>query len=69
MYQGKYYLSIQDLMTLMGTNNPSTVYRQHKALRDAISPGKRNITIREFCKVEEHEFQEIWDILRPGQAY
>lgn len=69
MYHGKHFLNHQDLKLLMGTNNITSAYRRHKAICEAIQPGKHSVTILEFCKHEGYEFDEIWKILRPGLEY
>lgn len=69
MYRGKHYLSIQDLKLLMGTENNSTAYHRFNIICEAIRPGKRNLTIKEFCRFEGHDFEEIWEVLRPGEKY
>lgn len=69
MYRGKHYLSIADLKLLLGTENDSTAYKRFRAICEAIRPGKRSLTIMEFCNFEGHEFQEIWGMLRPGISY
>jgi hypothetical protein len=69
MYRGKHYLSIADLKLLLGTENDSTAYKRYRAICEAIRPGKRSLTIQEFCRFEEHDFEEIWGILRPGAVF
>jgi hypothetical protein len=69
MYRGKHYLSYEDLQLLMGTENKSTVYARFNTICEAIRPGKRNLTIKEFCLFEGHDFEEIWEVLRPGIKY
>jgi hypothetical protein len=69
MYRGKHYISIQDLMSLMGTENKSTAYARFRTICEAIQPGKRNLTIKEFCRFEGHDFEEIWEVLRPRIEY
>jgi hypothetical protein len=42
--------------------------RRHKKIREAILPGKRSLTIKEYCAFEGCDLAEIWAILRPGKA-
>ena len=51
-------------MTLMGTVHYNTAQVRHKAIRDSIMPGKKGLTIREYCKAEGYEFEEVWGELR-----
>ena len=63
MNQGPHFLSIKDLMTLMGTNNYNSAFKRHKAIRDAIKPGKKGLTVREYCEYEGYEVAEVMGIL------
>lgn len=64
MNRGRIYLSIEDLMKLIGTKNRSTAYSAHKTIREALKPGKMNLTIREYCEYTGDGFEEIWRELR-----
>lgn len=69
MYRGKHFLLIEDMKLLMGTENDSSAYKRFRAICEAIRPGKKSLTIREFCEFEGHEFDEIWGILRKDEIY
>ncbi len=58
------YLTIRDLMELTGSNSYTGTARSHLAIRDAIAPDKRKITIREYCQYEGVSFEEVWEFLR-----
>ena len=50
MNKGKDFLTISDLMKLLGTKYYNSAQRRHKAIRDSINPGKKSLTICEYCK-------------------
>ncbi len=62
--QGLIYLSVADLAKLMGTNRMRTAFERHKSIREALAPGKRSLTIREYCRYENEDFEEVWGYLR-----
>ena len=64
MNRGKLYLSHEDLMILMGTDRKSTVYKYHRAIRDSIKLGKKNLTIWEYCQYTGDNYPEIYFELR-----
>lgn len=58
------FLSVKDLQRLMGSKNPQSASRRHKKIRDSILPGKRSLTLHEYCAYEGCQYAEIWAILR-----
>ena len=66
MYYGEIFLTIQDMMKLMGTSTYENGRRRHKVVRDAIRKGKCCLTIREFCRHEGLVYEDIWKYLRDG---
>ena len=58
------FLSIKDLMLLMDTDHYDSAQRAHKAIRDAIAPNKRKLTIKEYCDYEMLSYDEIYKFLR-----
>ena len=60
------FLSVKDLMRLMGTHNYGSAAKRHKKIRESILPGKRSLTLREYCAFEGCDPAEIWAILRTG---
>ena len=64
MNRGKYYLSPEDLMTLMGTYSKRSAYKVHQNIRESIKPGKMNLTIMEYCKYSGDDFEEVFLMLR-----
>jgi hypothetical protein len=62
------YLTIKDLMKLTGSYSYAGTGNTHRALKDAIAPNKRKITIREYCTYEGVSFEEIWEFLRSKPA-
>lgn len=65
MYRGKHFITPEDMMLMIGTPNRSTAHYRFKAICEAIKPGKRSLTIREFCRFESLDYQEVWEMLRP----
>lgn len=59
------FLTIKDLMRITGVENYYSVARAHLAIRDAICKGKRKLTIREYCKYEGLDYDEMLKFLRP----
>jgi hypothetical protein len=63
MNRGKDFLSVKQLMVLMGTDCYNSAWKRHKAIREAISPGKRALTVTEYAHFEGMEEAEIHRIL------
>jgi G:T-mismatch repair DNA endonuclease (very short patch repair protein) len=64
MNQGKTFLSIKELQSLMGTAWYGSAKRRHKAIRDRIRPGKPDLTIREYCEFAGLRYRETYRTLR-----
>ncbi len=66
IYTGGIFLTIRDLMKLTGSESYNSSGNQHRAIRDCLSIGKnkRNLTIYEFCKYEQIDFEYVWKYLR-----
>jgi len=62
--KGPLFLSINDLMQLMGTPHYKSAQRRHQTIRDALAPGKTALTIKEYCDYEQIDFQEVYFELR-----
>lgn len=62
--RGKIYLSVEDLMELLGTNRKSTAYNTHHVIRESIQAGKRNLTIWEYCQYTGDNYPEVFFSLR-----
>ncbi len=58
------FLSVKDLMLLVGGNNIRSAQRMHRVIRDSLGTDKRKLTIKEYCKYEQLNFDEIWFALR-----
>ena len=58
------FLTIKDLMELNGSYSYGSCANQHKAIRDSISSRKRKLTIHEYCKYEQIDFEYVWKFLR-----
>ena len=51
--EGGIFLSIKDLMRLIGSDSYSSTAKEHVAKRDALSKKKRaQLTIKEYCDYE-----------------
>lgn len=61
------FLTIRDLMEITGSDSYAGTARSHLAIRDAISPDKRKLTVREYCQYESVSFEEVWEFLRAKQ--
>jgi len=60
-------MTVEDLQALHGIQHYSNAARMHKQIRLGVSGGveKRFLTIREYCKYQQLNFDEIWYVLRP----
>lgn len=58
------FLTIKDLMKLIGSNNYSSCANQHKVIRDCIAKGKKKLTVKEYCDYEKLDFKEITAFLK-----
>lgn len=58
------FLTVKDLMLIIGCDNLRSTQQAHKAIRDALCKDKRKLTIKEYCKYEGLDFKEIWAFLR-----
>ena len=61
---GGIFLTIKDLMKLLGSNNYSSCANQHKIIRDSIANGKKKLTVKEYCDYEKIEFDVVWKFIR-----
>jgi hypothetical protein len=64
MNHGKIYVSVDDLMQLMGSGNRRSAYNYHKTIRESIQTGKKNLTILEYCRYFCENYYEIYIALR-----
>lgn len=78
MNKGKAYLSAEDLAVLMGTGSLNAAYKQHRSIREAlktcrnisecqnncICPEKKNLTILEYCRFVDDDYEHIYWLLR-----
>ncbi len=64
MNQGPMFLSIKDLQKLMGTAWYNSAQKRHKAIREAIRPGKKDLTIREYCEYTGASHRQTHKMLR-----
>ena len=61
---GGIFLTIKDLMTLMGSNSYTSVAKEHMEIRDALQKKTKRITIKEYCEYEKIDFAYVWEVLR-----
>ena len=62
------FISVKDMMELMGTTRYTTAWKRHKSIREAISPGKKGLTVKEYCKYEGYSEEEINLLLNRGNG-
>ncbi len=66
MNRGKDFLSVKDLMILMGTDCYNSAWKRHKAIREAIRPGMRSLLISDYCEFEGMREELLIGILGKG---
>lgn len=64
MNRGEIYLSVDDMMKLMGSYSRGSAYRKHLEIRRRIAVGKKNLTVKEYCEVMGEDFKVVWGFLR-----
>jgi hypothetical protein len=64
MNQGPMFLSIKDLQHLMGTQWYNSAQKRHKKIRERIRPGKKDLTIREYCDFTGGSYRQTYQALR-----
>ncbi|MGZ3931685.1 MAG: hypothetical protein ACXVNO_01475 [Bacteroidia bacterium] len=62
--EGGIFLTIKDLMRLIGSDSYTSVAKEHMAIRDALEKKTKKITIKEYCEYEKIDFAYVWDFLR-----
>jgi hypothetical protein len=62
------FLTITDIQNLLSVHYDTAV-KLHVAARDALKKKTKYITIREFCKSEDMDFEEVWRFLRGDEPY
>lgn len=63
MNRGKDFLSVKQLMVLMGTNCYNSAWKRHKTIREAILPKKKGLTLTEYCEYEGYSIDQIKNLL------
>ena len=71
---GGIFLSVKDLMRLKGSENYRSAAREHSDIRATLAKLvkkrnrrswiKRHLTIKEYCRMEDLDFKEVWEFLR-----
>ncbi|MDP1801197.1 MAG: hypothetical protein Q8L81_07595 [Bacteroidota bacterium] len=62
--EGGIFLTIKDLMKLIGSDSYKSAAREHLAIRDAMKKKVKKITIKEYCEFEMLDFAYVWGYLR-----
>jgi len=62
--EGGIFITTKDIQRLLGAEHYNTANRILLAVKDALKKKSKHITIKEYCKYEELEFDYIWDFLR-----
>lgn len=63
MNRGKGFLSVKELMILMGTNCYNSAWKRHKAIREAISPNSKSLTLVDYCDFEGVKIEHVQDLI------
>ncbi len=58
------FLTVKDLMRLTGSNSYEATRQLHKTIRNNIVKNKRKLTIKEYCKFEGIDYQEVMEFLK-----
>jgi len=66
--KGGIFLTVKDLMILTGSDSYQSCSRLHRTIRDALGPGKKKITIGEYCRYEKVDQEEILNFLRHSKT-
>ena len=61
--EGRIFMTIRDLQELLGVHY-DTACKIHLGIRDSLRKKSKYITIKEYCKYEEVDFEEVWNYLR-----
>jgi hypothetical protein len=64
MNHGELFLSIKELQYLMGTQWYKSAARKHKAIRERLRKGKKDLTIQEYCESEGLSYRDTYKALR-----
>ncbi len=67
MFEGDIYLSVQDLMKLMGSYSEKYGRHKHLELRKELGKKRKTLTIGDYCKLTGDDYTEIFTFLR-GKA-
>lgn len=62
--EGGITLTVNDLQYLLGIDNYRSAAKQLQNLRDANCKKGRKLTIREYCEIEDLDFDYVWKFLR-----
>lgn len=55
---GGIFLSVKDLMRITGSESYESCRQTHQALRDSSGSEKRKLTVKEYCDLEQIDFDE-----------
>ncbi len=64
MYVGEIYLTVDDLMKLMGNYSRTYAQRKHRQLRKEAGKGSHGLTIGDYCRLSGDDYAEIYAFLR-----
>jgi len=63
--EGGIFITVKDIQKLLGCESYKTAHTLHLSVRDALGKRKsKYLTIKEFCKYEELDFEYVWEFLR-----
>jgi hypothetical protein len=58
------FITTQDVQKLLGCESYKTANTLLNAVRDALNKKSKYLSIKEFCKYEDLDFDYVWNILR-----
>lgn len=62
--EGGIFLTVKDLMKLLGYDQYNSALREHLAIRDSLGKKDKRLTIKEYCEYEKVDFNYVWEYLR-----
>jgi len=62
--EGGIFLTIKDLMNLLGCKQYNNAQREHLAIRDSLGKKEKKLTVKEYCDYEQIDFNYVWEFLR-----
>ncbi|WP_276977823.1 hypothetical protein [Flavobacterium filum] len=61
---GGIFINANDVQKLLGCERYATAHKYLTGVKDSLGKNSKYITIKEFCKYEELDFEYVWKLLR-----